>query len=302
MLFEHCTDRKRALNHLSSNHLTGQRAQRFVYALNPGDEVGDASVIAGVALTSATLAETDHALQNESLTVLEDQRTAGITLARVSSSGRVAGAQHFSRGDIVESEVVVSASSGWNGWNTDLHQNSRRVVSVLGSATPTSDGSLNVVRNGLSRSWQASRLNCRREFDGRRQFDDGDIVDESVGVVVWVKHVAGGPDGLFAGLGSVEVVRAGGGRQVVDSIVNAMGSSDHDVRLFDIANTNQSAAAKVSAVLLQTDDPRVRIRAGLHATDNTISVEGDATVCTHADGLATGTHLTSGAVDQIFES
>jgi len=303
MLSYQCTDRN--IDRLSSHQyllLTRDLTISPDLVLNPADVIRNASVDAGVATAGATLAETDHALQNVALTFLENQRATGISLARVFATASVAGAQHFLGSDCVESAVTGSAGLVGEGRNTDLHQNARRVVGALAGVTPTGDCSLNVVRNGFARRRQASRLGGRREFDGRRQFDDGDIVDVGGGIVVGVRNGGVDRDFLLTRLGFVQVVRAGCGGQNILHIVNAMGGRDHDVRLFDVANADQGAAANVGAEFkLQGNYPRMGIGAGFHAADDTLSVGVETTVRTHADGLAASARLTSGAVDHIFE-
>jgi len=265
------------------NNLAGDRAQAANLAVDPADVIGNASINAWLASTSATFAEADNTLQNVSLTTWEDQWSARVTLARVLGTIRITSAQHFSwRNQHAAATVVRNASVAVHNWDADLHQNPRRVVRALASVSPSSNSSLSIIRNRFARLRQASWLNSLRELDWFFQFDDGNVVEGCSWIISFVKVFGDATDYLLTVWWRVEVVGASQDSQAADSVVYAVSSSDNDIGFFPAwAHADQSGAAEVSTVLLQADDPWMRARANLYATNDALVISVSDAIWTH---------------------
>lgn len=196
--------------------------------IDPCDIIGYTSVDAWRTSTSATDTEANHTLESVSFGTFEDEWSTGISLASVFATLTITGAQHSVLIDTDTLASVLSSARGVaEGWDTDLHQDVRCIVTTLSGQAPSGNGSLGALSDRFSLFGQTSRLNVGVEGEWFGQGDDSDIMHGRVSIVTLMSYDAGWTRDLDVGR-TVMIVGTGYDAVWV-SVSDAMGGRDHNV-------------------------------------------------------------------------
>jgi hypothetical protein len=162
--------------------------------VDPRDEGADTGVDTRVVGTSASLAPRDD---TEKLAGRVDDRAARVTLASITSTTRVASAEH-GRGDVT-AVLAVAGAAGDNG-HGDLAEGSNDAAALAGGA-PAGDGGGDAGGGVGARGGEADVGDAAAGLDGAGQAPEGDVVAEGAAAVAGVdedladadRDTAGGP-------------------------------------------------------------------------------------------------------------